>query len=121
MTSSWKILSLLVCVCLTSCGCEIGRSWFTMSSDSPTPFMGIDLLPRRKTSQLAPAKAGEHFPTMTHTEVQQVANKERPSLTERVKEIRLPSLPSVLKRDKEEVVAFPEVVGVEGLPVTTKR
>lgn len=35
-------------------GCELGRSHFQMNSNSPTPFFGIDLIPRRSTSSLDP-------------------------------------------------------------------
>lgn len=35
-------------------GCEIGRSHFQMNSNSPTPFFGIDLMPRRSTTSLDP-------------------------------------------------------------------
>ncbi len=39
-------------VCATSSGCEFGRSHFQMNSNSPMPFFGIDLVPRRKTTSL---------------------------------------------------------------------
>ena len=35
-------------------GCELGRSHFQMNSNSPTPFFGIDLMPRRSTSSIDP-------------------------------------------------------------------
>lgn len=38
-------------VCLL-CGCELDRPSFQMNSNSPTPFFGIDLLPRRRTTSL---------------------------------------------------------------------
>lgn len=52
-----KCLSFcLLCISMTTVmsGCEIGRSFLSMSSDSPTPFIGIDLIPRKK--QVAPLK-----------------------------------------------------------------
>lgn len=38
--------------CLMAAGCELDRPNFQMNSNSPTPFFGIDLLPRRKTTSL---------------------------------------------------------------------
>ncbi len=35
-------------------GCEIGRSHFQMNSNSPSPFFGIDLMPRRSTTSVDP-------------------------------------------------------------------
>lgn len=40
----------------TFSGCEVGRSFFQMSSDSPVPFFGVDLMPRRKTSLRMPER-----------------------------------------------------------------
>lgn len=34
----------------SSSGCEMGHQYFHMDSNSPTPFFGFDLLPRRSTS-----------------------------------------------------------------------
>ncbi|MEW4488097.1 hypothetical protein AB1L42_08445 [Thalassoglobus sp. JC818] len=31
-------------------GCTVGNTWFQMNSNSPMPFFGFDLLPRRSTS-----------------------------------------------------------------------
>ena len=35
------------------CGCELDRPNFQMNSNSPTPFFGFDLLPRRRTTSIA--------------------------------------------------------------------
>lgn len=35
-------------------GCQVGHSWFQMDSNSSTPFFGLDLTPRYKTTQLTP-------------------------------------------------------------------
>jgi hypothetical protein len=45
----------LLAVVLTSSGCQFGRQWFQMSSDS-MPFFGFDLLPRRSSTR--PIAAG---------------------------------------------------------------
>lgn len=39
-------------------GCEIGRTMFQMDSNSGSPFLGVDLLPSRKTTA-APKKKSE--------------------------------------------------------------
>ena len=54
---AWSVLAAL-CVCLTCCGCEIGRQHFQMNSNSPTPFFGIDLMPRRKTTSIVSPPTG---------------------------------------------------------------
>jgi hypothetical protein len=46
-----RLLATLA-VCATCSGCEIGRQHFQMNSNSPTPFFGIDLMPRRKTTSI---------------------------------------------------------------------
>lgn len=46
-----------VCLLVSACGmsgCEIGRSHFQMNSNSPSPFFGIDLMPRRSTTSVDP-------------------------------------------------------------------
>lgn len=46
-----------VCLLVSACGlsgCEVGRSHFQMNSNSPSPFFGIDLIPRRSTSSVDP-------------------------------------------------------------------
>ena len=35
---------------LLSAGCEVDRSFFHMDSNSPSPFFGFDLVPRRRSS-----------------------------------------------------------------------
>lgn len=45
----WSTLWL---TCAVLSGCELDRPNFHMNSNSPTPFFGIDLLPRRSTTSL---------------------------------------------------------------------
>lgn len=45
-------------LCTLTAGCELDRPNFQMNSNSPTPFFGIDLLPRRKTTSLVSPQAG---------------------------------------------------------------
>ena len=36
-------LTLLFAAATSACGCESTRSFFQMTSDSPTPFFGLDM------------------------------------------------------------------------------
>ncbi len=98
-------ISLLALLLFTP-GCEIGRSWFSMSSDSPSPWLGIDLLPKRRTSQVTPhpttrdsmtgaAKAGVHS-------VENRASSGVPFS----KELHLPSIPAFFDGDPVEELSF---------------
>lgn len=42
-------------------GCELGHSFFHMDSNSPNPFFGFDLVPRRKTTSFAPPRGDGTF------------------------------------------------------------
>lgn len=53
-----RMLALLV-ACGAVSGCELDRPNFQMNSNSPAPFFGIDLLPRRKTTSLVSPQAGQ--------------------------------------------------------------
>lgn len=46
----------MLALLMLSSGCEFGRQWFQISSDSPMPFFGFDLLPRRSSTR--PINAG---------------------------------------------------------------
>ncbi|TWT58654.1 hypothetical protein KOR42_20360 [Thalassoglobus neptunius] len=47
-------------------GCTVGHTWFQMNSNSPMPFFGFDLLPRRSTSaKVDPSQT--HFVKNTET------------------------------------------------------
>ena len=55
-----RMWAVLAC-CIASCGCEFGRQHFQMNSNSPTPFFGIDLLPRRKTTSIVSPLTGQQL------------------------------------------------------------
>lgn len=49
----------VVAACIPVSGCELGRSTFQMNSNSPMPFFGFDLVPRRKTTSIISPQAGQ--------------------------------------------------------------
>ncbi len=54
--------------CGVMVGCELDRPNFQMNSNSPTPFFGFDLLPRRKTTSIVSPQAGQQVVCAeTHT------------------------------------------------------
>lgn len=50
-------------VCGAFSGCELARPNFQMNSNSPNPFFGIDLLPRRRTASIISPPAGLQMAT----------------------------------------------------------
>ena len=58
MTAVSRML-VVVAACSVVSGCELGRSTFQMNSNSPMPFFGFDLLPRRKTTSIVSPQAGQ--------------------------------------------------------------
>ena len=44
---SWRKLYCAAGLAVCLSGCQVRRTWFQMDSNSPVPFFGIDLLPRR--------------------------------------------------------------------------
>lgn len=60
------VQALLLAVAMTLCsGCESGRQWFQMSSDSPMPFFGFDLLPRRSSTRSISAGSDDELTIQT--------------------------------------------------------
>ena len=51
------LVVLVACGALS--GCELDRPNFQMNSNSPAPFFGIDLLPRRKTTSIVNPPTGQ--------------------------------------------------------------
>ena len=54
-------LLVVLAMCASLGGCEFGRSHFQMNSNSPTPFFGIDLIPRRKTTSIVTPLTGQQL------------------------------------------------------------
>lgn len=101
-------LSLLFLITMNGVGCEVGRSWFSMSSDSPMPWFGVDLLPRRKTTQIFPHREDPTQSTRT-VATRSVPKEQRgPRTSERVwsKELHLPSIPAFFDDNQVEELSF---------------
>jgi hypothetical protein len=65
----WKSRSCMLAiaaVCGVFSGCELDRPNFQMNSNSPTPFFGFDLLPRRKTTSIVSPQAGQQVASSPH-------------------------------------------------------
>jgi len=95
-------------------GCEIGRSWMSMNSDSPSPFFGFDLLPKRRTSQTISQPVAPHnresVNGASRAGTHSVGSRSRPAnVTSR--ELHLPSIPAFFDGDQMEELSF---TGPEG-------
>ncbi|WP_437225524.1 hypothetical protein SH661x_004102 [Planctomicrobium sp. SH661] len=105
-SSLMRILPLLLL--LASSGCEVGHQWFSMSSDSPMPWFGFDLMPRRRTSQVLPDhRDGIDATREVATKARSQDQRERPR-SERVwsKELHLPSIPAYFNGEEEVELSF---------------
>jgi len=115
-----KLFCWMPVVLLLACsGCEVGHRWFSMSSDSPMPWFGFDLMPRRKTTTqiLTPGRGEE--PTREVTSWVSLPNfpqekfpQERLSWEnggERVwsKELHLPSISPLFDSTRTEALTVP--------------
>ena len=60
LPSAW-LAGCVVCGALS--GCELDRPNFQMNSNSPTPFFGFDILPRRRTASIISPQAGQQVAT----------------------------------------------------------
>ncbi|WP_437204321.1 hypothetical protein [Planctomicrobium sp. SH664] len=89
-------------------GCEVGRTWGTMNSNSPMPFLGVDLLPRRKTSQLTPPQVHDRNSQNVPSDpnVKQVVDR-RPQSGPRSRPLQLQSVTQLLQgASQEEELSF---------------
>lgn len=85
---------LLVATAIMTSGCEIGRQWFQIDSNSGTPRFGIDLLPRRKTT----------YRSETNGEPTTVPVNQRQAV-----ELRLPHISNLVSNEQEENLQLPRV------------
>jgi|GEM_PF-5300737 len=69
LPSAW----LAACVvCAAFSGCELNRPNFQMNSNSPTPFFGFDILPRRRTTSIVSPRAGQQVASAVSSSVETV-------------------------------------------------
>jgi hypothetical protein len=109
----FRSIWLMVGIALFS-GCEVGRTMFQMDSNSGSPFMGIDLLPARKTSASQREKPEsqsvvsntESTPAIRTAEQAPVTRSE-PSLLESLKLKRPDRIPLALSAPDETVATGP--------------
>jgi hypothetical protein len=96
-------------LCALNCsGCQVGRSWFHMDSNSGTPFFGFDLLPHRTTQLTEPETKDPAESTLggtAKTTVRPATDKAATSTT-LTKELHLPRVPKFLGGETEEELSF---------------
>lgn len=97
---------LLLLILLTAPGCEMGRSWFSMSSDSPMPWFGFDLtFPRpRRTSQVVPLEQDPESKANRPTR-RPVSNRGQADKSFS-KELHLPTIPAFFDNESVEELSF---------------
>jgi hypothetical protein len=101
----FALMALLLLVCS---GCEVGHSWFNMSSDSPMPWFGFDLMPRRRSTSLVIPQADQNvreIPTAAKFSTQPVSDVRRPERNVS-RELFLPSIPAFFDGNPEEELTF---------------
>jgi len=98
-------------------GCEIGRTMFQMDSNSGSPFLGVDLLPSRKTTAL-PKNQRDAETTPVANEAPQPkqsvklastppAPRKEPSLLESLKLKRPERIPLAMTPSEGEITVGP--------------
>jgi hypothetical protein len=109
-------LILILMICSLSQGCEMGRTWFSMSSDSPMPWFGFDIPFPRRTSQLSPQSLSpEHLTrerlhgdrsgsSLNNDNIKTVKqNSSTSSKRLFIKELDLPSIPPLFNQTRGQV------------------
>lgn len=91
--------------CLGAAGCQIDRSYFRMDSNSPVPFFGFDLIPR-KTSAVVPEDGSVRLASHREHDARRTAADEQES-KQRIIPLDLPRLTPFIDQ-REESVQFPE-------------
>lgn len=98
---------MLLLLLLATSGCEVGRSWFSMSSDSSMPWFGVDLMPRRRTSQVFPRPDHEQDATReVATKAPQRDGQRRTPERIWTRELHLPVIPVLFDHGQEEELSF---------------
>jgi hypothetical protein len=98
----------LLLILLSVSGCEMGRSWFNMSSNSPMPWFGFELVPKRRTSQLTVPQPGDRdFQTRgADRAVTQAVSQQAPKERRWSHELRLPSVSPFFDGQNDEELSF---------------
>ena len=102
-THGWLTL-LIVWGCLGSAGCQIDRSYFQMDSNSPVPFFGFDLIPRKMSAVDSPegsVRLASHTEQKAHRPSDDDVDSPR-----RIIPLELPRLTPFLDQ-RDESVQFP--------------
>jgi hypothetical protein len=99
---------LLLLLIASASGCEVGRSWFSMSSDSPSPWFGFDLLPRRKTTNLTLPRPGDDGSPRERTAKPALYQASDRSTTGRTfsKELHLPPVSAFFDSEEDVEISF---------------
>ncbi|WP_437187475.1 hypothetical protein SH668x_000871 [Planctomicrobium sp. SH668] len=108
-----NLLIVLLLLVLPASGCEIGNRWFSMSSDSPSPWFGFDLVPKkRSTTQVLPHSQAE-FESGRYVSSRNSRGLGKRKAEQKVwsKEIHLPSIPALFDQPHEEEISFTGPVG----------
>ena len=100
-TSNYFMLLLSAAV-LNLCGCEIGRTMFQYNSGSSSPWVGIDLLPRKKARATKISHKKIVPSPQKHLQEQSLTLQKEPIMSEfRKKPLRL-NLPSSKSSDENK-------------------
>ncbi|WP_437191248.1 hypothetical protein [Planctomicrobium sp. SH527] len=94
----------LLLILLLAPGCEMGRSWFSMSSDSPMPWFGFDLTFPRRTSQVGPQELDPESKANRPTR-RPVSNRNQAGKSFS-KELHLPTIPAFFEDKSVEELSF---------------
>jgi hypothetical protein len=99
---------LMMLLAMSASGCEVGRSWFSMSSDSPSPWFGFDLLPRRRTTELTLPQNRDALSPRERTAKPAIYHVSDRGPKERIlsKELHLPPVPAFFDTDEKVEISF---------------
>lgn len=96
-------LGLTCLMLLSSSGCQTGRQWFQMDSNSATPYFGFELMPR-KTSLVVPTNSDPQAPHVNGRPIAELTNGRSPSFE--TNPIILPRLSLIQSSERLEDVSL---------------
>ena len=104
--SAWNRLAMIAAITLISAGCAVDRPWFQMNSNSPMPFFGFDVMPRR-SAMVDGASEDQSLVVDNHSETPvQQANSKSPEMTSRT--LHLKAFSNLLDSEEEFALTEPE-------------